>query len=65
MEQYLRARLSVEIAADTWRATAFVSNPFNDTGDTFAYGNPFSFGQLRQATPQRPRTFGVRFATNF
>ncbi len=65
MGQYLRARLSAEIAADAWRATAFVSNPFNDTGDTFAYGNPFSFGQLRQATPQRPRTFGVRLAANF
>jgi hypothetical protein len=65
MGQYLRARLSAEIAADTWRATAFVSNPFNDTGDTFAYGNPFSFGQVRQATPQRPRTIGVRLSATF
>lgn len=65
MGQYLRARLSAEVATDRWRATAFVSNPLNDTGDTFAYGNPFSFGQVRQVTPQRPRTVGVRLAATF
>jgi iron complex outermembrane recepter protein len=65
MGQYLRARLSAEIATENWRATAFVNNPFNDTGDTFAYGNPFSFGQVRQVTPQRPRTVGIRLAATF
>ncbi|MDZ4376245.1 MAG: TonB-dependent receptor, partial [Phenylobacterium sp.] len=62
---YLRARLSAEVASDDWRFTAFVSNPFDAEGDTFAYGNPFSFGAVRQVTPQRPRTFGVRLAANF
>ena len=67
MGHYLRARLSAEIANDTWRVTAFVSNPFDDAGDTFAYGNPFSFSKdgVRQATPQRPRTFGLRLAAGF
>ncbi|WP_293908143.1 TonB-dependent receptor [Phenylobacterium sp.] len=65
MGHYLRARLSAEVAADNWRLTAYVTNPFNDAGDTFAYGNPFSFGQVRQVTPQRPRTFGVRLAAAF
>jgi outer membrane receptor protein involved in Fe transport len=65
---YLRAKFSAEVARDVWRASAFVSNPFNDTGDTFAYGNPFSFSgasQVRQVTPQRPRTIGVRIAAEF
>ena len=65
MGHYLRARLSAEVASDNWRVTAFVSNPFDDAGDTFAYGNPFSFGQVRQLTPQRPRTFGMRLAAAF
>jgi iron complex outermembrane recepter protein len=65
MGHYLRARLGVEIAGDTWSLAAFVSNPANDAGDTFAYGNPFSFGRVRQVTPQRPRTFGLRLAADF
>jgi outer membrane receptor protein involved in Fe transport len=43
----------------------FISNPTNASGNTFAYGNPFTFGQVRQVTPQRPRTIGVRLATAF
>lgn len=65
MGHYLRARLSAELANDTWRLSAYVSNPLNDSSDTFAYGNPFSFGQVRQLTPQRPRTFGARLAAAF
>lgn len=65
MGHYLRARVSAELVSETWRFSAFVSNPFNDAGDTFAYGNPFSFGQVRQSTPQRPRTVGVRLAAAF
>jgi len=67
-DDYLRTKLSAEIASEHWRLTAFVSNPFNYNGDTFAYGNPFSFslnGGVRQATPQRPRSFGVRLAAAF
>ncbi len=67
MGHYIRARVSAEVATDIWRLTAYVSNPFNDAGDTFAYGNPFSFSTegVRQATPQRPRTVGVRLAAGF
>ncbi|ACG78645.1 TonB-dependent receptor [Phenylobacterium zucineum HLK1] len=65
MAGYVRARLSAELAADGWSAAAFVSNPLDDDSDTFAYGNPFSFRGLRQVTPQRPRTIGVRLAANF
>lgn len=65
MGHYVRARMSVELAKDTWRVTAFVTNPLDDAGDTFAYGNPFSFGEVRQVTPQRPRTVGLRLAADF
>jgi outer membrane receptor protein involved in Fe transport len=62
---YLRTELSAEVAAAAWSAAVFVSNPANEDGDTFAYGNPFSFGTVRQITPQRPRTIGLRLAAAF
>ncbi|WP_296595621.1 TonB-dependent receptor, partial [Phenylobacterium sp.] len=65
MGHYLRTEATAEIASGGWRATAYVTNLFDDEGDTFAYGNPFSFGQVRQFTPQRPRTIGVRLAAAF
>jgi hypothetical protein len=43
----------------------FVSNPLDDRSDTFAYGNPFTFGQVQQSTPQRPRTIGLRLGAAF
>lgn len=67
MGHYLRAKLSAEVASDRWRLMVYVTNPLDDAGDTFAYGNPFTFAQggVRQATPQRPRTVGVRLAAAF
>jgi outer membrane receptor protein involved in Fe transport len=65
MGHYLRAELSAEVASERWRLMAYVTNPLDDAGDTFAYGNPFSFGKVRQATPQRPRTVGVRLGVAF
>jgi iron complex outermembrane receptor protein len=65
MGHYMRVRLSAEVAKDAWRLAAFVTNPFDDEGDTFAYGNPFSFKEVRQVTPQRPRTIGIRLAADF
>lgn len=59
------AELLAEIAALRWSAGVFVRNPADSSGNTFAYGNPFTFGQVRQVTPQRPRTVGVRLAAAF
>ncbi len=67
MGHYIRSELSAELVARNWSLLAYVANPLDDEGDTFAYGNPFSFSQqgVRQATPQRPRTVGVRLAAAF
>jgi outer membrane receptor protein involved in Fe transport len=62
---FVEARLSAEVATQRWSASVFVTNPADDQGDTFAYGNPFSFGQVRQVTPQRPRTIGLRLGAAF
>jgi outer membrane receptor protein involved in Fe transport len=62
---YSNTRLSLALAARAWTATLFVANPSNAASDTFAYGNPFSFGLVRQSTPQRPRTIGLRLTANY
>ena len=65
MGGYYTGKLSAQIITDRWRAAVFVTNPRNSSSDTFAYGNPFSFGQVRQVTPQRPRTWSLALSANF
>ena len=65
MGGYFTGKLSAQIKADRWRLAAFVENPTNARGDTFAYGNPFTFGQVRQVTPQRPRTLSLALTATF
>jgi outer membrane receptor protein involved in Fe transport len=59
------SELIAELARRRLSAGLFVTNPTDASGNTFAYGNPFTFGQVRQVTPQRPRTVGVRLAASF
>ncbi|WP_293678682.1 TonB-dependent receptor [uncultured Phenylobacterium sp.] len=63
MGGYARTKLSAEISGQAMGAPValqvFVINPLNDFSDTFAFGNPFNPDQVRQITPQRPRTIGV------
>ena len=59
------AELLAEVAARRWSVGLFVTNPADTSGNTFAYGNPFTFGQVRQVTPQRPRTIGLRLGASF
>ena len=65
MGGYFTGKLSAQIKAPHWRLAAFVENPTNSQGDTFAYGNPFTFGQVRQVTPQRPRTLSLALSAAF
>ena len=65
MGGYVRAKLSVGLSGRRSEAEVFLTNPANALSDTFAYGNPFSFSQVRQVTPQRPRTIGLSFSTTF
>ena len=62
MGGYWRIKMSAGLAAGRWAAQVFITNPGNALGDTFAFGNPFSFSQSRQITPQRPRTVGLELS---
>jgi outer membrane receptor protein involved in Fe transport len=59
MGGYARVRLSAGVGGPHWNAELFVVNPLNNLGNTFAFGNPFTFLQTAQSTPQRPTTVGV------
>jgi len=65
MGGYVLARLSAQIVAPRWRLAAFLSNPTNETGNTFSYGNPFNFQQVREVTPQRPRSVRIILSADF
>ena len=65
MGGYYTSRLSAQLRSARWRLAAFLDNPTNAQADTFAYGNPFSFGQVRQVTPQRPRTLNLVITRTF
>jgi iron complex outermembrane receptor protein len=56
MGGYVDGKLSAQLKSANWRAALVLTNPANIAGDTFSFGNPFSFGQVRQVTPLRPRT---------
>jgi outer membrane receptor protein involved in Fe transport len=62
MGNYVTARLAAGVETRRWRLTAYVDNPADAEGDTFAFGDPFTQGRVRQSTPLRPRTFGLTLA---
>ena len=62
MGNYVTARLAAGVEFSGWRLSAFIDNPANAEGDTFAFGDPFTQGRVRQSTPLRPRTVGLTLA---
>lgn len=65
MGGYVLARLSAQVTSGRWRLAAFLSNPTNAAGNTFSYGNPFNFQQVREVTPQRPRSIRLLLSADF
>lgn len=65
MGGYVLAVVSAQVSYKRWRLAAFVSNPTNEAGNTFSYGNPFNFQQVREVTPQRPRTVRILLSAEF
>jgi hypothetical protein len=65
MGGYVLARLSAQVSYRRWRLAVFVSNPTNEAGNTFSYGNPFNFQQVREVTPQRPRSVRILLSAEF
>ncbi len=65
MGGYWLDELSAQLKGPRWTMSAFVINPTGERGNTFSYGNPFSFRQISEATPQRPRTLRVTLSATF
>jgi outer membrane receptor protein involved in Fe transport len=62
---YASGRLAASLSGRDWRATAYANNVSDETGNTFAFGNPFSRQRFTQSTPLRPRTVGLRLTRSF
>lgn len=65
MGEYNTFRFRLGLQHQRWSLTAFVDNLLNDRNNTFAFGNPFSFLQTQQVTPQKPRTVGLSLSAEF
>ncbi len=65
MGDYTMTKLTVGVDTGAWRMTAFIDNPLGVTGNTFAYGNPFTLRRTRQITPLAPRTTGLSLSRSF
>ncbi len=65
MGDYTLAKASAALVGPRWRLTAVLGNPSDSSGDTFAYGNPFSLRSARQVTPLRPLTFSLSLGLTF
>lgn len=65
MGDYLTTRVAVGLISPQWRLTGYIENLLNSSGDTFAYGNPFTVRMIGQQTPQRPLTAGVILTRRF
>lgn len=62
---YVSTRLVAEVRHGRYGAQLFLTNPTNAFSDTFAFGNPFNPAQVRQITPQRPRTVGMTLYADY
>jgi outer membrane receptor protein involved in Fe transport len=65
MGNYGQGRVAATLRGTRWQAQAYVDNVTDESGDTFAFGNPFSTARSRQATPLPPRTFGLAVRRSF
>jgi outer membrane receptor protein involved in Fe transport len=65
MGNYYISNLRLGLLHDAWQATLYIDNISDERANSFAYGNPFSFGRVGQITPLRPRTIGLGISRSF
>ena len=65
MGNYSIADARAGVTRGPWQLLLYVNNLADARANSFAYGNPFSFGKLGQITPLRPRTIGLSISRNF
>jgi outer membrane receptor protein involved in Fe transport len=65
MGGYAVGRLTAQLSSRKWTVETYLDNITDETGNTFAFGNPFSRARASQTTPLRPRTFGLGVAMSF
>ena len=63
--RYWSTQAGVTLSLAKWRGAVTVSNLFDRRGNSFGFGNPFSFRLQNQRTPIRPRTVAIRLEKDF
>ncbi|MBN8816233.1 MAG: TonB-dependent receptor [Sphingomonas sp.] len=62
---YVVARAGIAADRDGLVVRFDIDNLLDGRADTFAFGNPFSVGVVRQYTPLRPRTYSLSVSRRF
>lgn len=65
MGDYGEGRVSAMVRNANWQLGGYIANVTNESGNTFAFGNPFSRARLQQQTPLQPRTYGLSLRRTF
>lgn len=65
MGGYGDLRLAARARSGAWTLRLAVENALDSRGDTLAFGNPFTFREQLQTTPQRPRTATIALSRTF
>ncbi len=65
MDGYATLNLATEIRLKSTTVSLRIDNAGDITGNSFAYGNPFSLKSTPQITPNRPRTFWAMIKKSF
>jgi outer membrane receptor protein involved in Fe transport len=65
MGGYGVGHIGAQLDSLSWRLQAYIDNVTDETGDTFAFGDPFSRVRATQTTPLRPRTFAMALTRRF
>lgn len=65
MGGYGEGRIMASVRGGPWQVQAYVANVTDESGNTFAFGNPFSRSRSRQETPLPPRAFGLAIRRRF
>jgi len=65
MGDYSNVNVRGSVSRGPWQATLYVRNLTDEQANVFAFGNPFSFGVIKQVTPLRPRTVGIEVSYSY
>lgn len=65
MGNYAVVDSGIALSRGAWKGSIGVTNLLDGRGDSFSFGNPFTFRLIGQQTPVRPRAVSIRIERRF